>query len=141
VCLLDVPTNTTGTAFTKPVDPAVGDAIQAWEAVRPPEPRFGDRKTGELVDVLLAYRGARIGEKYVNQVLIPLLCRKCRRSSQGRPRSDHRASGAGDDRQPALQRQGPDVAVRAASVARALITALHPASRADHPADADEGLP
>jgi hypothetical protein len=26
--------------------------------------------------VLLAYRGARIGEKYVNQVLIPMLCRK-----------------------------------------------------------------
>jgi hypothetical protein len=31
VCLLDVPTNKTGTAFTKPVDPTVGDAIEAWE--------------------------------------------------------------------------------------------------------------
>ena len=35
VCLLDVPTNKTGTAFTKPVDPTVGDAIEAWENVRP----------------------------------------------------------------------------------------------------------
>ena len=35
VCLLDVPTNKTGTAFTKPVDPTVGDAIEAWETVRP----------------------------------------------------------------------------------------------------------
>ena len=35
VCLLDVPTNKTGTAFTKPVDPAVGDAIEAWENAPP----------------------------------------------------------------------------------------------------------
>ena len=64
VCLLDVPTNKTGTAFTKPVDATVGDAIEAWENLRPPQPLFEDRKTGGLVDVLLAYRGARIGEKY-----------------------------------------------------------------------------
>ena len=35
VCLLDVPTHKTGTAFTKPVDPLVGQAIEAWQAVRP----------------------------------------------------------------------------------------------------------
>jgi site-specific recombinase XerD len=90
VCLLDVPTNKTGTAFTKPVDRTVGDAIHAWEAVRPPQPRFEDRKTGEPVDVLLAYRGARIGEKYVNQVVIPLLCRKA-----GVPREDVRGQITG----------------------------------------------
>ena len=90
VCLLDVPTNKTGTAFTKPVDPTVGDAIEAWEKARPAQPKFEDRKTGELVDVLLAYRGARIGEKYVNQVLIPLLCRKA-----GVPREDVRGQITG----------------------------------------------
>jgi integrase len=90
VCLLDVPTNKTGTAFTKPVDPTVGDAIQAWENVRPAQPRFEDRKTGQLVNVLLAYRGARIGEKYVNQVLIPMLCRKA-----GVPREDVRGQITG----------------------------------------------
>jgi site-specific recombinase XerD len=90
VCLLDVPTNKTGTAFTKPVDATVGDAIEAWEQTRPDQPRFEDRKTGALVDVLLAYRGARIGEKYVNQVLIPLLCRKA-----GVPREDVRGSITG----------------------------------------------
>jgi integrase len=90
VCLLDVPTNKTGTAFTKPVDRIVGDAIEAWEKLRPAQPRFADRKTGELVDVLLAYRGARIGEKYVNQVLIPLLCRKA-----GVPREDVRGQITG----------------------------------------------
>ncbi|MFI6358638.1 MFS transporter [Streptomyces sp. NPDC050743] len=35
VCLLDVPTHKTGTAFTKPVDPLVGKAVEAWQAVRP----------------------------------------------------------------------------------------------------------
>ncbi|MGH2927702.1 MAG: tyrosine-type recombinase/integrase, partial [Solirubrobacteraceae bacterium] len=90
VCLLDVPTNKTGTAFTKPVDRTVGEAIEAWEALRPAQPRFPDRKTGELVDMLLAYRGAQLGGKYVNRVLIPLLCRKA-----GVPRDDVRGSITG----------------------------------------------
>ena len=34
VCPLDVPDHTTGTAFTKPVDPIPGQAIDAWQAVR-----------------------------------------------------------------------------------------------------------
>ena len=61
VCLLDVPTNKTTSAFTKPVDRIVGDAIEAWQTVRPAQPRLPDRKTGQLVDMLLAYRGARLG--------------------------------------------------------------------------------
>ena len=85
VCLLDVPTNKTGTAFTKPVDGTVGRAIEAWQAARPTQPKFVDRKTGELADMLLAFRGAQIGAKYVNQVLIPLLCAKA-----GVPREDMR---------------------------------------------------
>jgi Phage integrase family len=40
--------------------------------------------------VLLAYRGARIGEKYVNQVLIPMLCNKA-----GVPREDVRGQITG----------------------------------------------
>jgi Phage integrase family len=87
VCLLDVPTNKTTGAFTKPVDRLVGEAIDAWQAVRPAQPQFPDRKTGELVDMLLAYRGARLGEKYINQVLVPLLCRKA-----GVPREDVRGA-------------------------------------------------
>jgi integrase len=87
VCLLDVPTNKTTSAFTKPVDRLVGEAIEAWQAVRPAQPRFADRKTGELVDMLLAYRGARLGEKYINRVLVPLLCRKA-----GVPREDVRGA-------------------------------------------------
>jgi integrase len=52
VCLLDVPVHKTGTAFTKPVDPIVGQAIAAWEAVRPTQPAVLDRKTGERVHLL-----------------------------------------------------------------------------------------
>ena len=90
VCLLDVPTNKTATAFTKPVDPAVGRAIEAWQTVRPTQPPFPDRKTGQLVDMLLAYRGAQLGEKYVNRTLIPLLGAKA-----GVPREDVRGQITG----------------------------------------------
>lgn len=54
VCLLDVPPHKTGTAFTKPVDPILGQAVDAWQAVRPDQPKFTDRRTGERVDLLFA---------------------------------------------------------------------------------------
>jgi integrase len=87
VCLLDVPVNKTTSAFTKPVDRLVGEAVDAWQAVRPAQPMFHDRKTGELVDLLLAYRGAPLGRAYINRVLVPMLCRKA-----GVPREDVRGA-------------------------------------------------
>jgi integrase len=85
VCLLDVPVNKTGTAFTKPVDRTVGEAIEAWEAVRPAQPAFLDEKTSERVQLLFAFRGERISKGYINRVLIPMLCAKA-----GVPRGDVR---------------------------------------------------
>jgi integrase len=90
VCLLDVPTSKTATAFTKPVDPLVGDAIESWEQVRPTHPRFTDTKTGELVDLVFCFRGARLSPNYLNRVLVPLLCRKA-----GVPRDDVRGAITG----------------------------------------------
>jgi integrase len=87
VCWLDVPVNKTMTAFTKPVDRAVGEAIAAWEAVRPAQPALVDPKTGEAVDFLLLHRGRRLGPAYLNKIVIPLLCRKA-----GIPRRDARGS-------------------------------------------------
>jgi len=87
VCWLDVPTNKTGSSFTKPVDPAVGEAIQAWEKIRPEQPATIDPKTGEVVHYLFFYRGHKIGEGYLNNRLIPLLCRKA-----GIPDSDARGA-------------------------------------------------
>ena len=76
VCLLDVPAHKTGTTFTKPVDPLVGDAIAAWEAVRPDQPALIDRRTGEAVMMLFSYRARLMDKAYLNRRLIPLLCRK-----------------------------------------------------------------
>jgi len=85
VCLLDVPAHKTGAPFTKPVDPLVGQAIEAWEALRPTQPPLLDRRTGELVALLFCLRANRIARDYFNQALIPALCRKA-----GVPRTDAR---------------------------------------------------
>lgn len=87
VCLLDVPVNKTSTAFTKPVDPIVGETISAWEKVRPNGVKLADPKTGEMVDFLFLYRLTAVGKTYFNDVLIPTLCRKA-----GVPRSDARGN-------------------------------------------------
>jgi integrase len=76
VCLLDVPTHKTGPAFTKPVDPLLGQAIEAWQAIRPDQPKMLDRKTGEQVDLLFAMRARRVAKTYINGTIIPSLCRK-----------------------------------------------------------------
>jgi integrase len=76
VCLLDVPVNKTSTAFTKPVDRAVAEAIQAWEQARPTQPLALDEKTAELVHFLFSVRCARFSPHYLNRTLIPALCRK-----------------------------------------------------------------
>ena len=76
VCLLDVPAHKTGTAFTKPVDPILGQALDAWQAVRPAQPKFTDRRTGELVDLLFAFRARKVSTSYINNTIIPVLCLK-----------------------------------------------------------------
>jgi integrase len=85
VCMLDVPAHKTGTAFTKPVDPLLGRALVSWEAVRPAQPHLLDRRTGELVAFLFCYRAKRVATQYINEGVIPALCRKA-----GIPRSDAR---------------------------------------------------
>ena len=85
-CMLDVPVNKTNVAFTKPVDRLVGQAIEAWISVRPPQPPIIDSKTGESVHFLFAYRNRLLGSTYLNATLIPLLCKKA-----GVPRTDARA--------------------------------------------------
>ncbi len=87
VCMFAVPTNKTSTAFTKPVDKYVGEAVALWEQVRPRQHEVLDSKTSELVHFLFAYRGKRVGKNYINDTLIPLLCRKA-----GAPESDARGN-------------------------------------------------
>jgi hypothetical protein len=93
VCWLDVPVNKTGPPFTKPVDRLVGEAIAAWERVRPAPPPCTDRRTGRATHHLFTNRGKRLGATYLNASLIPLLCRKAsipRADARG-PITSHRA--------------------------------------------------
>src|SRR6185312_3897510 len=76
VCLLDVPVHKTGTAFTKPVDPIVGQAIETWQALRPAQPPRTDRKTGEQADLLFSVRAHPVAKTYINNTVIPALCAK-----------------------------------------------------------------
>ncbi|HEX5349928.1 MAG TPA: tyrosine-type recombinase/integrase [Pseudonocardiaceae bacterium] len=76
VCLLDVPVHKTGTAFTKPVDPLLGQAIGTWQALRPAQPTTPDRKTGEHVDPLFCLRAQPVSKTYINRTIIPVLCGK-----------------------------------------------------------------
>jgi integrase len=87
VCLLDVPVHKTGTAFTKPVDPLLGQAIEAWQALRPAQPPVLDRKTSEHADMLFAVRGHPVAKSYINRTIIPALCAKA-----GVPNSDVRGN-------------------------------------------------
>lgn len=87
VCMLDVPVNKTSTAFTKPVDPLVGETISAWENVRPKGVELPDPKTGEMVHFLFLYRLTVVGKTYFNDVLIPVLCHKA-----GVPKADARGN-------------------------------------------------
>jgi integrase len=86
-CLLHVPVNKTGTAFVKPVDSIVGREIESWEKVRPEQPALLDVKTGELAHFLFVYRTRRVSARYLNQTLIPALCKKA-----GIPREDARGA-------------------------------------------------
>jgi hypothetical protein len=76
ICNLDVPVNKTSQAFTKPVDKAVGESVREWEAVRPQQPAAVDEKTGEMVHFLFAFRSKRISGTYINETLVPILCKK-----------------------------------------------------------------
>ncbi len=76
ICLIDVPVSKTYAAFTKPVDPLVGEYIERWEQVRSRQPLQEDPKTGEDVHFLFMHRGKRVHGSYINNSLIPLLCKK-----------------------------------------------------------------
>lgn len=90
ICLLRVPQNKTPGPFTKPVDPLVGELIDAWKQVRPAQPDLADRKTGQRRQHLFCHRGQLVGDAYLNTTLISLLCRKA-----GIPEADSRGALTG----------------------------------------------
>lgn len=88
ICFLDIPVNKTTTAYTKAVHTLVGRRIDEWEKLRPVEqPRAWDQTTGEAAHYLFSYRGTRVSRFYLNDSLIPTLCRKA-----GIPEEDSRGA-------------------------------------------------
>ena len=76
VCLLDIPVHKTGRPFTKPVAAQVGEAIETWEAERPLQPEYPDRKTAEMANLLFMHRAKPLRPELINMTLIPILCSK-----------------------------------------------------------------
>ncbi|MBD2778246.1 tyrosine-type recombinase/integrase [Iningainema tapete] len=76
ICYLEIPVNKTSPGYTKPVDRVLGEAIEAWKRVRPAQSPLIDKKDGRLVDFLFMYRGRKIGNLFINDSIIPLLCKK-----------------------------------------------------------------
>jgi integrase len=71
-----VPTNKYRGSFWTPIPQYTAEAILAWRAVRPTnQPLLPDRKTGKLTEYLFQYRRKKIGEGYITDHLIPLLCK------------------------------------------------------------------
>ncbi|MDT0427209.1 tyrosine-type recombinase/integrase [Streptomyces coelicoflavus] len=87
ICLLHIPQNKTSRPFNKPVDPVVGQLIDAWKMIRPPQPDLIDRKTGQKRQHLFCHRGQLVGKEYLNHNILPALCRKA-----GIPQTDSRGA-------------------------------------------------
>jgi integrase len=103
ICLLRVPQNKTSGPLNKPVDPVVGQVVDAWKLVWPHQPLLEDRKTHERREYLFCFRGQLVGTAYLNNQIIPALCRNA-----GLPDSDSRGAltshRARDHRDPAAER-------------------------------------
>ncbi len=77
LCYLYVPVNKTKGAFWVPIPRYTADAVETWERERPSrQPRLVDEKDSSLVNFLFCLRGRKMGEKFINQSLIPALCRR-----------------------------------------------------------------
>ena len=76
VCYLDIPVNKTKTSYTKPIDRILGEAVEAWEKIRPDQPPTVDPKDGSIAHYLFFYRGRKVGRTYINHSIIAMLCSK-----------------------------------------------------------------
>ncbi len=71
-----IPTNKFKGEFFVPVPPYVADAIEVWESVRPPNQKtLIDRKTRKPTSYLFQYRNELMGRNFLNESVIPLLCK------------------------------------------------------------------
>ncbi len=91
ICYLHIPTGKTKGPYWVPIPTYAADAVEHWEQERPKnQPKQVDPKDNTLVDFLFCVRGKRMGERYINDTLIPALCRRA-----GVPESDARGTITG----------------------------------------------
>ncbi len=85
-----VPTNKYRGTFWTPIPQYTAEAILAWKVVRPTnQPALPDRKTAKLTEYLFQYKGRKMGGSFLNQSLIPLLCKAAGLTDeQGKPYRD-----------------------------------------------------
>jgi hypothetical protein len=101
ICLIDVPVSKTYAAFTKPVDPIVGEYIERWEQVRSAQSLQEDPKTGENVHFLFMHRGKRVHGSYQQFTRSPAVQKRAYLNRM--PEAGSPAIVQSDHRQPALQ--------------------------------------
>ena len=87
---LRVPTNKYRGEFWSPIPQYTAEAILAWKAIRPKnQPLVQDRKTRQPTEYLFQYREKLIGQGFLNDSLIPLLCKAAGfTDEQGKPYRD-----------------------------------------------------
>jgi integrase len=73
---LRVPVNKYQGEFWSPIPSYAADAIEVWERLRPrlQQPRI-DRKEQKLTDYLFMMRNRLMGKTFLNEAVIPLLCK------------------------------------------------------------------
>jgi len=76
VCILRVPPNKSCGEFEKAVDYRLGEAVSLLENRLPKGPRRWDETSKGTVHYLFEWQGRNVHKAYINQVLIPFLCRK-----------------------------------------------------------------
>lgn len=77
LCYLHVPSGKTRGPFWVWVPGYTADALDAWAAERPiHQPPLLDQKDREMVDYLFCYRGIKMRASFINQSLIPTLCKR-----------------------------------------------------------------
>jgi hypothetical protein len=77
LCYLHLPSNKTRGPFWTGIPEYTAAAIEAWQQEHPNKkfPKI-DLKDGSRSDFLSCYRNQRMSEGFLNNALIPLLCRK-----------------------------------------------------------------
>jgi hypothetical protein len=130
-CLLRVPANKTTGPFTKPVDPVVGQLVDAWKLVRPAQPDLPDRKTRQPRPHRFTWRGQLIGKAIPPRPDHPGALWQGQHPRIRLPRGAYQPPRSRHHRHPATQRPRATYSLGPAAVAGTQARRQHPLLRRD----------